>query len=77
MIEDRKAQLWGDRFKYHDLRSRQYAQGKLEGVKAPGIRKMIEALRMSDDEWEQKVIDAAMSEGNGGIDDDWKFLFYH
>lgn len=75
-IEERKAQLWEDRFKYHDLRSRQYVKGFAD-VKAPGIRKMIEALRMTDDEWEQKVLDAAMSDGRGGVDDDWKFLFYH
>jgi hypothetical protein len=76
-IEQRKADLWDSRFKYHDLRQRQYVKGKMPDVKAPGILKMRAALKMTDDEWEQKVLDAAMSEGNGGIDDDWKFLFYH
>lgn len=77
-IEERKRALWESRFKYNDLRSREYVKGdKKEGIRTPGIRKMIEALRMSDDEWEEKVLDAAMSDGTGGIDDDWKFLFYH
>jgi hypothetical protein len=76
-IEDRKAALWDSRYKYHNARSRSYVQGKEKDVKAPGIRMMLKALAMTDEEWEDKVLDAAMTEGNGGIDDDWKFLFYH
>lgn len=76
-VEDRKQALWGSRFKYHDVRSRAYVQGKEKDVKAPGVVRMARLLAMNDDEWEDLVLDAAMNDGSGSVDDDWRFLFYH
>jgi hypothetical protein len=76
-VQDRKEQLWGSRFKFHDVRSRSYVVGKEKDVKAPGVKKMLDILSRSDDEWEQLVLDAAMAGDEVGVDDDWRFLFYH
>lgn len=76
-VFERKQRLWDSRFKYHDVRSRRYVFTGEADVKVPGVRKMIEILAKSDDEWEQLVYEQALSDNAGGLDDDWRFLFYH
>lgn len=75
-VEERKRALWESRFKYDDMRQMEYVKGKMPDGKAPGIRMMLQMLKMTDDELDERVHEASVHERDG-IDDDWKFLFYH
>lgn len=69
-VIDRKVQLFGNRFKYNEERSRQYVmQGGAEVAK-PGIVELRGMLDKTDDEIEETLHDP-------NIDDQWKFLWYH
>ena len=79
-VLDRKAALYGDRFKYHDERARRYVftGDPLNDVKAPGVVKMTLMLTMTDDELEDETYQQALRDRDDPSgDDDWRFLFYH
>jgi len=71
-VTERKERVFGGVHKWHEGRSREYVYSGGDGIRPPGVDIMRQFLKMTDAE-----IEAKASEAGYGLDDDWRFLFYH
>ena len=80
MLNMRKETLWSARHKWNLDRAVENILRKSDspdGIqKIPTIKTMRMMLAASDEEWEEKVLNASFL-ANQGISDDWNALFYH